>query len=174
MAAKHTGFYHDDDGQDGRRGQSENAPNGEGKLGPPDDAWRPTKKLGAGPLCVALAVEQVGLRQAIAESIYVSDVFFAMEYLPLERCEAFLAALGHCQAPYQKLRCKCIGTLAGDFIRWCRGLFPGLLAHDLAAVLAASGLTLAGQYEAEIRQKVARADRFFGSSDEKNQGAAND
>lgn len=136
---------------------SEAAPNGEGLLGPIDETWREGAPQPEARARIELESARIGLPKATGESIYVSDVFFAIQSLPIERHEALLAAVGRAAGPFAKLRTTYTGTCAGDFVRWCRGRFPGLLAHDLAEVLALGGIGLAGAYTEELERTVKRA-----------------
>ena len=96
---------------------------------------------------------------AVRESLYVADVFCVIQARSLEFYEGLLAELGRGCESHAKLRASYTGTLAGDFIRWCRGLFPGLVARDLAEFMAASGMMLANQFRVEIEETVRRAAR---------------
>lgn len=150
-----------DDERNGREGgtpesSSENDPhlpkamNGEGCLGSPDESWRAEGRLPPSSDRIAIEAARLQLDRAMAESPFVSHVFAALAVLPLEHYESLLAAIGVTADVHARLQKIGRGTLAGDFIRWCRGKHPGIFAEALAAVLATSGHRLAAQYRADL------------------------
>ena len=143
----------------GDTARTDAAANGEGALGPPDAGWAPTGRLLPIRERVAFEAIRIGLAGAVRESLYVADVFCVIQARSLEFYEGLLAELGRGCESHAKLRASYTGTLAGDFIRWCRGLFPGLVARDLAEFMAASGMMLANQFRVEIEETVRRAAR---------------
>jgi hypothetical protein len=123
------------------------ASNGEGPLGPIDASWQTESTITPARERIAYEADRIGLARAVAESMYVSDVFFTLQLGPLERYEGLLVALGRCVDGFAKLRPSYTGTVAGEFVRWCRCSFPGMLASDLAELLNSRGLGLVEQFQ---------------------------
>lgn len=134
------------------------APNGEGQLAPPDATWAPDPTQLPTRDRIAAEGRRLKLDRAVAESTYVSDVFFFVQQQPLELHEAVLASIGAAADLHSRLRTSVSGTLGGDFVRWCRGRYPGIVARQLADVLAASGCRLAAEYVVEIELINRRAE----------------
>lgn len=154
-----SGSNNGDDRPDDDGGQAEVAANGEGALAPLEGEWRPAEPIPPARERIALEAERIGLAKAVANSLYVADVFAALQGGHIEYAELFMVELGRGANLFSQLRTTYTGTLAGDFIRWCRGNFPGLLANDLAQVLAVSGPRLAGEYRAHMKEVIQRAKR---------------
>jgi hypothetical protein len=129
------------------------APNGEGSLAAPDASWRPDPLNTGAADRIAKEMARIQLAEAQSGSLFVADVAHGLRTLPIERFESILVAIGEAARLHERLPQLRRGTLATEFIRWCRNKNPGILAHDLAALLAVRGITLAAEYRAALEKE---------------------
>ena len=130
------------------------APNGEGSLAAPDECWRPDPLNTGAADRIAKEMTRIQLADAQSGSLFVADVAHGLRTLPIERFESILVAIGEAARLHERLRHPRRDTLATEFIRWCRNRNPGILAHDLTALLAARGITLAAEYRAALEKDL--------------------